>query len=321
MKNETPPTPPSAISSVAARGLRHVRALWDTARSAHPAETPQGPPAWKWPDRPVWQRAAVGGAASVAALYLGLCGYIYATQRHMLYKPQPRNLPAAEDEMRLDLDGRTLQITHRAATKAPPNEGLPGAAEKPALIYFGGNAEDVSLQLKRFVRLWPHRDLYLVHYRGWGGSSGKPTQDGLVADALAVFDHVKAHHDDVAVIGRSLGSGVAMQVAGQRPVSALVLVTPYDSIANVAREQMPFWVPVRRLIKDRWESAEVAPRITVPTTLIQAEHDTTIAAERTQRLFEAFAPGVAKLRFLQDVDHNTILFAPDYHRMLALAIV
>lgn len=290
--------------------------------SVPPSRPPvAAPPRGHWRDRPLWQRAAVGGVASVAALYLGLCGYIYAAQRHMLYKPQPRNLPDAEDELRLDLAGSPLQITYRAASKAPPNEWLPGAAEKPALIYFGGNAEDVSLQLKRFARLWPHRSLYLVHYRGWGGSGGKPTQDGLVADALAVFDHVKARHDDVAVIGRSLGSGVAMQVAGQRPVSALVLVTPYDSIANVAREQMPFWVPVQRLIKDRWESIAVAPNITAPTTVIQAEHDATIAPERTRHLFEAFAPGVAKLRFLHGVDHTSILFAPDYHRMLALAIV
>ncbi|WP_205690348.1 alpha/beta hydrolase [Comamonas serinivorans] len=319
--HHTPSDEPSRSASGSWTGSASGAPTGPWPAALHAAATRLAPLHRHWRDRPGWQRAVIGGAASVALLHLSLCSYIYATQRHMLYKPQPRHLPAAENELRLDLDGRTLQITHRAATQAPPNEGLPGAARQPALIYFGGNAEDVSLQLKRFVRLWPHRDLYLVHYRGWGDSSGRPTQAGLLADALAVFDHVQARHDDVAVIGRSLGSGVAIQVAAQRPASALVLVTPYDSIANVAREQMPFWVPVRWLLKDRWESVLVAPRITVPTTVIQAEHDETIGAERTQRLFEAFAPGVAKLRYLPGVDHTSVLFAPAYHRMLALAIV
>ena len=113
---------------------------------------------------------------------------------------------------------------------------------------------------------------------------------------------------------------MAVQVASQRPVNQLVLVTPYDSIAKVAREQMPFWVPVDWLLKDRWESAQFAKQVSAPTTLIQAEHDTTIAADRTASLLKAFAPGVATLHHLSDVDHNTILFSRDYHRLLAEAI-
>ena len=268
--------------------------------------------------RPTWEKALLGGAASVLALHVGVCAYIYGTQRNMLYRPQPRHLPVAQDELRLNFNGNLLQISHRA-----PSAPVPGATvgtKPPALIYFGGNAEDVSTQLKRFARIWPQRELYLVHYRGWGASGGKPSEPSLMADALAVFDHVKATHAEVAVIGRSLGSGVAVQVASQRSVSQLVLVTPYDSIAKVAREQMPFWVPVDWLLKDRWESAQFAPNVSAPTTLMQAEHDTTIAADRTASLLKAFAPGVATLHHLGDVDHNSILFSRDYHRLLAEAI-
>jgi hypothetical protein len=268
--------------------------------------------------RPTWQKAALGGAASVLLLHVGLCSYIYGTQRHMLYKPQPRHLPVAQNDLRLNFNGNLLQISHREPSAPVP--GAAAGAKAPALIYFGGNAEDVSTQLKRFARIWPHRELYLLHYRGWGASGGKPSEANLMADALAVFDHVKARHDEVAIVGRSLGTGVAVQVASQRPVQQLVLVTPYDSIAQVARTQMPFWVPVNWLLKDRWESARFAGRISAPTTLIQAEHDTTIAAERTATLFKAFAPGVATLHLLRDVNHHTILFSRDYHRLLAEAI-
>ena len=268
--------------------------------------------------RPTWEKALLGGAASVLALHVGVCAYIYGTQRNMLYRPQPRHLPAAQDELRLNFNGNLLQLSHRAP--AEPVAGAAAGTQAPALIYFGGNAEDVSTQLKRFARIWPQRELYLVHYRGWGASGGKPSEANLMADALAVFDHVKATHGDVAVIGRSLGSGVAVQVASQRPVSQLVLVTPYDSIAKVARTQMPFWVPVDWLLKDRWESVQFAGKVSAPTTLIQAEHDTTIAADRTAALLKAFAPGVATLHHLSDVDHNTILFSRDYHRLLAEAI-
>ena len=268
--------------------------------------------------RPTWQKALLGGTASVLALHVGVCAYIYGTQRNMLYRPQPRHLPVAQDELRLNFNGNLLQISHRAP--AEPVSAATAGAKSPALIYFGGNAEDVSTQLKRFARIWPQRELYLVHYRGWGASGGKPTEANLMADALAVFDHVKATHDEVAIVGRSLGTGVAVQVASQRPVSQLVLVTPYDSIAKVARGQMPFWVPVDWLLKDRWESAQFAPRISAPTTLIQAEHDTTIAADRTANLLKAFTPGVATLHQLNEVDHNTILFSREYHRLLAAAI-
>ena len=270
--------------------------------------------------RPTWEKAVLGAAASVLAVHLGLCGYIYGRQRKMLYRPQPRHLPTACNDLRLTINGNLLQITHCPPTQAPPNADQPGVAQSPALIYFGGNAEDVSLQLKRFVRIWPHRELYLVHYRGWGSSGGKPKEVDLMADALAVFDHVKATHDDVAVIGRSLGTGVAVRVASERPVSALVLVTPYDSITQVARDQMPFWLPVNWLLKDRWESALAAPAVTAPTTVIQAGRDTVIGAARTEALQAAFKPGIAQLHLLPEADHTSVLFTPQYRKLLAHAI-
>ena len=107
---------------------------------------------------------------------------------------------------------------------------------------------------RRFRAAFPDRSLFLVNYRGYGGSSGQPSEAALFADALAIFDHVRREHSEIAVMGRSLGSGVAVLVASERPVEQLVLVTAFDSLVNVAREYLR-WLPVGRLLRDRYDSA------------------------------------------------------------------
>ena len=185
---------------------------------------------------------------------------------------------------------------------------LPG---EKAVIYLGGNAEDVSASLPMLNVVFPDRALYLLHYRGYLGSSGKPSEKALVADALALFDRVAAGHKHIVVIGRSLGSGVAVQVASQRPVEKLVLVTPFDSLVALAARQFPYF-PVRWLLRDRYVSAAHAPQVAAPTLLLVARHDEIIPAGSAERLLARFAPGVAQLRVLEGVGHNTISDSPDY---------
>src|SRR5581483_3606208 len=108
--------------------------------------------------------------------------------------------------------------------------------------------------------------------RGYGGSSGKASEAALFEDGLTLFDEVQKAHPQVEVVGRSLGSGVAVYVASLRPAARLVLVTPYDSIAEIGARQFPF-VPVKWLLLDRFESWKYAPQVTAPTLIIAAEHD------------------------------------------------
>jgi pimeloyl-ACP methyl ester carboxylesterase len=242
----------------------------------------------------------------VAALVLGyavLCGLLYTFQRTLMYMPQPRSLDAAAPAMRLAVDGAELLVTTR------PRAG-PGA-----LIYFGGNAEDVSMNLPSLSAAFPDRAIYLLHYRGYGGSSGSPSEAALVADALALFDRVHAGHPDVLVVGRSLGSGVAVQLAAQRPVARLVLVTPFDSIETLAVRQYGGF-PVRWLLRDRYDSSRHAPRVTAPTLLIAAGHDELVPAESTRALLPHFPPGVARLAVLPGTGHNTVADHPDYIALL-----
>jgi len=184
-----------------------------------------------------------------------------------------------------------------------------------ALIYFGGNAEDVSMNLPNFVERFPNHALYLMHYRGYGGSEGEPSEAAIMEDAFALFDVVAKRHSRIAAAGRSLGTGVAVHLAAERPVSRLVLITPYDSMTYVAESALPY-VPVKWLIKDKYESWQYAPAISVPTLILMAENDEVIPAESTQRLYRLFKEGVATLLVIPETRHNSIAYSNIYWHAL-----
>jgi pimeloyl-ACP methyl ester carboxylesterase len=116
-------------------------------------------------------------------------------------------------------------------------------------------------------------------------------------------------------VGRSLGSGVAVYVAALRPVTRLVLVTPFDSLEEVAALHF-FYVPVRWLLRDKFESWRFAPHVTAPTLIIAAEHDEVVARASTELLRSRFRSGLCSFRVLADTGHNTIADNPEYMRLL-----
>jgi len=237
-------------------------------------------------------------------VYAGLCAALFAWQRSLIYYPQPRSLGAHESAETFEVDGVALQLTVR------PHAG-PGA-----VLYFGGNGEDVSASLPGLVAAYPARELVLLHYRGYGGSGGRPTEAALAGDARALFDRVHERHPDVVVIGRSLGSGVAVRLASERPVARLVLVTPYDSLQELAQAQFRLF-PVRWLLLDKFESWRYASKVAAPTLILAAEHDEVIPRASTERLATRFAPGVATAVVIGGAMHNTISEDPAYVRALA----
>jgi pimeloyl-ACP methyl ester carboxylesterase len=246
------------------------------------------------------------GIIMVAGLvfYVAACIALFLGQRSMIYYPPAQAALAAPLVSTLEAPGAVLRVSERPL------------AGRQAVIYFGGNAEDVSTSLPLLAQAFPRHALYLLHYRGYAGSTGSPTEADLVADALLLFDRVAAYHPEIVVVGRSLGSGVALQLASRRPVHRLVLVTPYDSILELAGRQFP-WVPVRWLLKDRYESGLYAAKIEVPTVVLAAENDEVIPAWSTQRLVSRFAPGVASVRVIPGAGHNTISASPAYVAALA----
>ena len=236
---------------------------------------------------------------TVAAMIVAFGGWLYATQRSQIYFPTPETESAVAQVLWIESAGERLKVW---------------AVERPgprALLYFGGNADDVAGHIESFVAAFPEHSLYLVNYRGYGGSSGRPSEIGLVKDALAVFDHVKLRHADVSVMGRSLGSGVAVQLAAARPVSRLVLVTPFDSLVNVAKEYFR-WLPVGLLMRDRYDSASRAHTVQAPVLIVIAGEDEIIPRARSEALAEAFAPGQVQVVVVPGVGHNTLDLLPQY---------
>lgn len=223
--------------------------------------------------------------------YLGLCALLYFAQRSQIYFPVPESDPPGATAIRLAGDGVLLKIW--ALVRPGPR----------ALIYFGGNAEEVSANLAPFASAFPDHSLYLVNYRGYGGSGGQPSEAGLFADATAVFDQLRTRHGEISVIGRSLGSGVAAHLASEREVRRLVLVTPFDSMVNVAGSHFRY-LPVRLLLRDRYDSASRVPAIRAPTLVVIAGADEIVQRARSEALVEAFPPSQVEVMVVENASHN-----------------
>jgi pimeloyl-ACP methyl ester carboxylesterase len=224
-------------------------------------------------------------------VYLGMGGYLYLAQRSFMYFPVAEN-PRGDKAFELVTDdGESLKIW------------IVGEASDKAAIYFGGNAEDVYHNAEDFRRTLPGHTVYLVNYRGYGGSSGSPTEADLLSDALAIYDALARQHGQIAVIGRSLGTGVATYLASEREVERLVLATPHDSALAIAQRMYPVY-PVSLLLKDQYRSIDHVPRITTPTLIVLAEHDRIIPREHSSRLAEAFTPGLVEKVIVANAGHN-----------------
>jgi pimeloyl-ACP methyl ester carboxylesterase len=166
-----------------------------------------------------------------------------------------------------------------------------------------------------FAAAFPDRAVYLVNYRGYGGSTGRPSEAALLSDAVATYDWVAARHDRIAVVGRSLGSGVAVALAAQRPVDRLVLVTPFDSIANVAADHFPFF-PVRWLLRDRYDSLQRIGEVRAPVLVLIAEHDEVVRRARSDALIAAIPADIRHTVLIRGATHNDISSFPAYWQTL-----
>jgi uncharacterized protein len=244
-------------------------------------------------------RAILILVAIAALIYAALCLALWLAQRSFIYYPQPKSAGDERPTLTLNVDGERILVNTRSNTGPD------------AVIYFGGNAENVSGSLPTLAEAFPERSLYAMNYRGYGGSSGKPSESAIIADALALFDRVHVDHPHIILIGRSLGSGVAIHIASERSVERLVLITPYDSLLTIAAGQFGFF-PLRWLMLDKFESWRYAPKITIPTQLIAAQNDEVIPYASTKSLYDRFLRSVASMRQLPGVGHNSISESPEY---------
>ncbi|HEX5507951.1 MAG TPA: alpha/beta hydrolase, partial [Pseudolabrys sp.] len=220
---------------------------------------------------------------ALAVLYCGALALMFAFQRRLMYFPGPRcaapeacGLPEAEEIELTSSDGEQLVAWHVAPR-----------GQKPLIIYFQGNAGGLDLRAERFRTLVADGNgLLALCYRGYGGSSGHPTEKGLLRDARAAYDFAAAHiaPQRIVLFGESLGTGLAVALAAERPVGALVLDAPFTSAADIGAAAYPY-LPVRWLIRDAFRSDERIVKVHAPLLVLHGEQDRIVPIGSGERLF------------------------------------
>ena len=240
----------------------------------------------------------------LVVVYICLCLLLYVMQRQLIYMPTP-------SPGNLSIDSEFIQSEQEQIKVLNLNKDKPNA-----ILYFGGNAEDVSGNIESFKNIFDTSTIYLVNYRGYSGSTGSPSERANYADALNIYDHVRSKHASISIIGRSLGGGIATYVAVKREVDKLVLVAPFDSVEQIAKQIYPIF-PVSIMLKDKYDSYSRAHLIEAKTLVIIAEHDEIIPRKNSDRLVSRLNKQHTKVSIIPDATHNAIDANGDYSRLLA----
>ena len=238
-----------------------------------------------------------------AVAYLLIGALLYLMQRNLLFYPVPARDGIAEETIILKNDDLSLHgwILNRGQQKA--------------LIYFGGNSEDITDNINQFKDLFKNHTVYLINYRGYGKSQGKPTEQGLFSDAIFIYDQILNSHSSISLMGRSLGSGVAVYLASKRNIKQLLLLTPYDSLAEVAQTHYPYF-PTRYLLKDRFDSVSYAKDINVPTLIVSAEFDQVVPVKHAEKLRDQFTQARVSYYLIAGAEHNDVTSFPRYRQVI-----
>lgn len=241
-------------------------------------------------------------AGLVISAYLAIALLLFVFQRDLIYLPTAKYTHDFETEQ-FSIDGERIDVV-------VINKG-----NQSAILYFGGNGESVVHSAPSLSKTFPDHTLYLVNYRGYGGSSGNPSEKAIYADAQHIYDLIEKRHSNVSVIGRSLGSGVATFLASTRAINKMVLITPYDSIQRMAQDQFPY-LPISILLKDKYNSVDRVKGIKSRTLVILAERDNVIPPKYSKRLVEAFRKQQVTVKTILGAGHNNLSNTDEYHRFL-----
>jgi fermentation-respiration switch protein FrsA (DUF1100 family) len=216
--------------------------------------------------------------------YVGVVAVFYFAQRTFLFpipptgrtSPEAAGLPQAEEHVLTTADGEKIIVWH-----------VPAKPDRPMVIFFPGNGDFLAGRVDRFRALTADgTGLIAVSYRGYAGSTGHPSERGLLLDAAAAYAFAAARYSAGRMVawGFSLGTGVAVALAAEQPVGKLMLEAPYTSTADVAASLLRF-VPVRWLMSDQFHSDERIARVTAPLLIMHGVRDQAISIAFGERLF------------------------------------
>ncbi len=255
---------------------------------------------------------ALGWTAVIAlCLYVGLATIIYFAQRSLMYFPDTvhvlpaaAGLPEAEEVPLTASDG-----VHVAAWHVPPRDG------KPVILYFHGNGGALRFRVERFRRLIADGiGLVALEYRGYGGLSGSPNEQGLIADAQAAYRFASTRYpaQQLVLWGESLGSGVAVALAAEQPVGRVILEAPFTSAVAVGARHY-WYLPVSLLMKDQFRTDRRIAKVKAPLMIMHGVHDRVVPYAMGEQLFDLANQPKHFVRFLdgghEDLDANGALDA------------
>jgi fermentation-respiration switch protein FrsA (DUF1100 family) len=213
----------------------------------------------------------------------GFVAMMYVLQRSMMYFPDRMRTPpsaaglsAAEEVVLETADGEKVVAWHVA----------PGSG-KPVVLYFHGNGGALLHRSNRFRTFTADgTGLVALSYRGYGGSTGSPTEQGLLADAAAVYGFAAARYDAQRIVlwGESLGTGVAVALAARNPVARVVLEAPFTSAVDIGAA-VYWFLPVRLLMKDQFRSDQHIAQVKVPILILHGARDRVVPIAYGERLF------------------------------------
>jgi pimeloyl-ACP methyl ester carboxylesterase len=185
----------------------------------------------------------------------------------------------------------------------------------PTLFYFGGNAEEVSLNVEDFVQKID-ANVVMINYRGFGQSNGTPDEVSLKSDALAIYDRLSERYHippgNAVAWGRSIGSSMACFLALERKLGRLILTCPFDSILSVAAHYYPAWL-VKMVLRDRHQTLDFSNRITSTTLVLASREDEVIPLKHTLNLYESLTCP-RELVYIDGAGHNTISEFDAYYK-------
>jgi uncharacterized protein len=237
--------------------------------------------------------------------YGAACGYLFVYQRSLLYKPDKQYVAPNTEKL-----PNVQEITLKTKDKLKLDGWYVPSKNGKIVLYFNGNKSGMQLHENFYAEIVKAGyGLLTFNYRGYGKNEGAPTEQGLYDDAHAAISYLqqkKIPLESVIFLGRSLGSGVAMQMATEYLPHALVLISPYSSIAAIAKMQYPF-MPIDLLLLDKFDSFGKAAQISSPTFIFHGENDTLIPPSEGKKLHQAIHG--SKLFIYENQDHNNLNFA------------
>ena len=240
---------------------------------------------------------------SIFIIYVLVGILLYVFQRNLLYFPTTK--------INHTLKCMTLEHDDIRLNTIVLNEG-----KEDAIVYFGGNAESVFYNAEKFKKTFSTFTIYLVDYRGYGLSSGQPTEENLFKDALFVYDNIKKKHKKINIIGRSLGSGVASYLTSKREINKLALITPFDSLEYVAQQMYPFY-PLGLILKDKYCSVKYLElKMSKNILILMAENDSLIHISHGYALAKSLPKKEVQVEVIANAGHNSISDFSRYYTIL-----